>query len=185
MKTQIRRGVFETNSSSTHSICISKKAVKIDKNKTIYFKLGDYGWSNGIANAANYLYTAIMCQRERYELLDRLKSILDKHNIKYDFQEAIVHSMEYNGVKYSFLKNGGIDHSDATMPFITAVLDNEDMLMRLLFGESHVYTGCDNDDYDPEYKDVARTELYSSEAKGMVKNEYHDEENYDYFFKGN
>lgn len=185
MKTQIRNSVFETNSSSTHSICISKKPVEVDKNKFIYFRLGEYGWSNGTANAASYLYTAIMCQKERYDLLNRLKEILDKHEIKYEFQEAVIHSFESNGALYSFLENGGIDHSENTMPFINSMLNDEDMLMRLLFSESNVYTGNDNEDHDFEHKDIARAEYYSSKARGVVKNEHHDTENYDYFFKGN
>ena len=41
---QIRNGVFETNSSSTHSICIPKKtSIKRD---SIYFGIGEYGWEN-------------------------------------------------------------------------------------------------------------------------------------------
>lgn len=43
---QIRKGVFETNSSSTHSICISKEKVnaKDVAGKKVHFGLGDYGW---------------------------------------------------------------------------------------------------------------------------------------------
>lgn len=185
MKTQIRNSVFETNSSSTHSICISKKPVEVDKNKFIYFRLGEYSWSDGTANAASYLYTAIMCQKERYDLLDRLKEILDKHGIKYEFQEAIIHSFESDGISYSFLKNGGIDHSENTIPFINSVLNDEDMLIRLLFGESIVYTGNDNEDYDFEHKDVAKAEYYNFATHDRVKNKYHDDKNYNYFFKGN
>ena len=53
---QIRTSVFETNSSSTHSIAISKKPVTIGK--YIYFGIGEFGWENDCVNTADYLYTA-------------------------------------------------------------------------------------------------------------------------------
>lgn len=42
MKT-IRKGVFESNSSSTHSICISKNPVVDVRNKHVYFGSGEFG----------------------------------------------------------------------------------------------------------------------------------------------
>lgn len=58
----IRKGCFETNSSSTHSICISKlKDYKIPS--ALYFKLGEFGWESrvyfGARDLASYLYTAL------------------------------------------------------------------------------------------------------------------------------
>ena len=55
---QIRAGVFETNSSSTHSIAISKKPVVIGK--SIRFGIGEFGWENDCVDTADYLYTAIL-----------------------------------------------------------------------------------------------------------------------------
>lgn len=69
--------MFETNSSSVHSICISKKPVGDVKGKKISFYLGEYGWENSTVDTPDYLYTAIMCQNNSEELLDKLKSILD------------------------------------------------------------------------------------------------------------
>ena len=56
---QIRSNVFETNSSSTHSICIQKKPVDADYSY-IAFHAGEYGWEERIVNLGNYLYTAII-----------------------------------------------------------------------------------------------------------------------------
>lgn len=71
IKKQIRRSVFETNSSSTHSICISKKPVNINTERVIGFEIGDYGWENGCVDIKDYLYTAIMSFDDRDELLKK------------------------------------------------------------------------------------------------------------------
>ena len=42
---QIRQNTFETNSSSTHSICISKNPVVDVRNEHVYFGSGEFGWS--------------------------------------------------------------------------------------------------------------------------------------------
>ena len=65
MKRQIRSSVFETNSSSTHSIAISKAHVVAGK--YISFRIGEFGWENGCADTADYLYTAILERDDRYE----------------------------------------------------------------------------------------------------------------------
>ena len=60
---QIRRNVFETNSSSTHSLAVPQDYSTYDiKKKKINFHLGSYGrpCKPVKANPADYLYTAIM-----------------------------------------------------------------------------------------------------------------------------
>lgn len=179
---QIRSNVFETNSSSTHSICISKKEPKIGS--YVHFGLGEYGWSNREVNPADYLYTAIMCQDGHEELLDKLKGILDSYGIMYDFEKPV-----YD--EYGWLDNGYIDHGYDTYGFINAVLNNEDMLMRLLFNsESTVYTGNDNQEGQPNGCNIADEYMWvydnDDDWHGKeVPNPYHDEENFDYFYKCN
>lgn len=155
-KTVIRNGIFETNSSSVHSICISKKPVENVKGKKIAFYLGEYGWENSTVDTPDYLYTAIMCQNNSKELLDKLKSILDKYEIDYTFQPEDKASRWW-----------GIDHSGETIDFVNAVLEDEDLLLRCLFNdESVVYTGNDNCRDDCCYP-------------------HRDETKFDYFMKGN
>ena len=60
---QIRRNVFETNSSSTHSLAVPQDYSTYNiKKKKINFRLGSYGRPSKPvkANQADYLYTAIM-----------------------------------------------------------------------------------------------------------------------------
>ena len=174
---QIRRNVFETNSSSTHSICISKKPVTAD-GQFIHFYIGEYGWENDCVDTANYLYTAILCMEDSEDLLEKLKDILNYHNINYEFEEP-----EY--YEEGWLKHGYIDHSYDTREFIDAVLNNEDMLMRCLFGDSYVYTGNDNSsDYDNMCY-AAYDTIWDDDYKNRIPNPNHDETKYDYFFKGN
>ena len=181
MKRQIRNMVFETNSSSIHSIAISKKKPVIGK--SIHFGIGEFGWGNDCVNTADYLYTAILEQDDRYDFLDKLKEILDKYSIKYEFEEPMWHKSAIDDDVW--LGYGYVDHSYETRELIFALLDNEDLLMRYLFGDSSVYTGNDNQDADPSGCNIADEEYYDWGKDKMVKNPYHDPENYDYFYKGN
>ena len=44
MKTKVRKNVFETNSSSTHSICVTKNNIVDEKQNHIEFTIGEFGW---------------------------------------------------------------------------------------------------------------------------------------------
>lgn len=176
---QIRRGVFETNSSSTHSICISKAPVTVGE--YVLFGVGEYGWEDDCVDIVDYLYTAILEQSDRDELLTKLKNILDNHNIKYKFKTPKYWTSS-SGNKY--LDDCGIDHAGETRDFIDAVLSDDDMLMRCLFGDSCVYTGNDNSsDYDTMCY-AAYESIWDYNNK-KIRNPNHDPANYDYFFKGN
>lgn len=185
---QVRNGTFETNSSSTHSICISKKPVDVDGGY-IDFYLGEYGWEYASTNAANYLYTAIMSVYDAemaQDKLDIIKDILDKHGIKYTFEPPV-----YD--KSGYLENGYIDHDYETCNFINAVLNDEDLLLRCLFGDSVVYTGNDNGwdfgsrrcDAANEWRYVKEGDDWKREKVGNWGNPYYDPDHYDYFYKGN
>jgi len=184
---QIRHNVFETNSSSTHSICIPKKTdVKMD---SVYFGIGEYGWENReVLDTPSYLYTAILDGYEENVAMlkiDRIKSILDAYSIKYDFEEPKWCYSRYDGTKY--LDEGYIDHVYETHEFVEAVLNDEDMLLRYLF-DGVVYTGNDNQDCVPDGCGIYREYYYSyddDDNEEYIPNPYHDSENFDYFYKGN
>jgi len=169
----IRKNTFETNSSSTHSIVIPKNVDnKKDFTKSIHFGLGEFGWSRDVADPADYLYTAICDayldsyyttehQEKGKVYLQKIKDILEKNGITYEFEE--VKNGPYN---YFY-----VDHCSELDTFIERVCNDEDLLLRYLkYGT--VYTGNDNDDYDESYH---------------YFDAYHelDPENYDYFYKSN
>ena len=188
---QVRKGVFETNSSSTHSICISREHV--EPSDFIYFCLGNFGWDNDEVSAKDYLYTAIMTMDNWEEELDKLKSILDEYGVNYEFEEPELRYYNYgHGVEGYYLENGSIVHCCEVLPFVENVLNDEDLLMRLLFGNSFVYTGNDNCcENNPKCYAAKETiwEYYQDEnGEFHVKdlpNPNHDEEHYEYFFKCN
>lgn len=189
---QIRNGVFETNSSSTHSIVIPKKTDKTSQ--YIEFHIGEYGWENEkVCDTASYLYTAILClditKKEIDMMLGKLKAVLIENGIGFSFEKPVFDEDYYEGNYYYILKNGRIDHCGELREFVNVILDNEDMLLRYLF-DGVVYTGNDNQEDIPDGCKIASDYTYvfdgSDDYKGKyVPNPYHDEENYDYFYKGN
>lgn len=188
---QVRKGVFETNSSSTHSICISREHV--EPADFIYFCLGNFGWDNDKVSAKDYLYTAIMTMYNWEEELDKLKSILDEYGVNYEFEEPEFRYYNYgHGDEGYYLENGSIDHCCEVWPFVENVLNDEDLLIRLLFGNSFVYTGNDNCcENNPKCYAAKETicEYYQDENGELhvkyLPNPNHDEEHYEYFFKSN
>lgn len=190
---QIRQNTFETNSSSTHSICISKNPVVDVRNKHVYFGSGKFGWSTDtVTDTASYLYTAMVTAyspQEFREKLEKLKSILDRYGITYDFSpvEEIKSDFTpgYSYLEFTKDRYASVDHAAECIPFIESLLNNEDMLLRYLFGDSCIYTGNDNSN---EYGDDcyrALNTIWDDEKCEEVPNYKHDEEQYDYFFKGN
>lgn len=142
MKQQkIRQGVFETNSSSTHSICIAKD-VQVTLPKSLHFEFGEFGWECdefcNTATKASYLYTG-MFGNGREDDIANMIATLERHGIAVTKEEAI-----YKGEKWAS-KAGYVDHSDELAEFIDAVMADEQMLLRYLFSDmSYIITGNDN-----------------------------------------
>lgn len=107
MKRQIRRGVFETNSSSTHAICIAKGDYNLSKH--IDFTIGEFGWENNeygdLYSKASYLITAILSfdKDKADDYLRKLKDILENNNIEYNLPKLKEASWEYDGkIRYYY-----------------------------------------------------------------------------------
>lgn len=157
MKRQIRRNCFETNSSSTHAICITKKDVNSSLlPSSILFTYGEFGWENktysSVRSKAAYLYQAIddcYSDDEKEGLIYKLKEILEKNGITYYFDSDW---------------SGYIDHPYGTTEFVEAVLSDEDKLLRYLFGDSFIITGNDNDGVYWDEMEKHRTELVNYEV---------------------
>lgn len=146
---QIRRGVFETNSSSTHSIAIPKQHAKKYPD-VVSFRIGEFGWEWEQANPADYLYTAIFCyygcrNPKCDEKIEQLKHALELYDIHYDMEDPAVatYSWSKKDEPRYYLDNGYIDHSEDLGSFLEAVFkDNETLLDFIFFGL--VFTGNDN-----------------------------------------
>jgi len=192
---QIRIGVFETNSSSVHSICISKNK-ELEKHAEVYFGFGDYGWAESTldtcAERASYLWTAILdcygygdsiSDVEKYK--QKITEMLNSEGIQCTFAKYKIEISNYDNKKYC-ATSGFIDHGYETLGFIKAVTSDKDKLLRYLFSpESVVYTGNDNvDEFNYQTYGVADEDAYD-EHYNRIPNIYHDEEKYEYYYKGN
>lgn len=191
---QIRRNVFETNSSSTHSIAIPKKC---DAPNRISFSTGDFGWSFSEVDAINYFYTAIYetseTEMEVLEKIQKLKSILKAHDIEYHFTRPHGHTWysDYHHKEYFSLDDGHIDHGYELRDFVDELLNDEAKLLRFL-GGGLVFTGNDNSNTE-ERCFIERNEEYLDDYDWKtgetikVKNPYYmsNHEDYDWYYKGN
>ena len=140
---QIRANVFETNSSSTHTLNISKRPVD-DMPAHIDFHLGEFGWGFDDANFADYLYTAIMdldseFNEERHEKakerLNKIRNLLGKYGITYTFEKPRDNVWFYIDHSETLEREGTLDK----------ILDDEDLLTRALMRpESVIHMGNDN-----------------------------------------
>lgn len=157
MKKQIRQGVFETNSSSTHSICIAKDA-QLELPKELHFEFGQFGWEestlDSLQEKASYLYTGLIAN-ERHDDVAKMIQILKDKGIEVTAEEPEYENKSYTNsegklVEYRSADNiGYVDHSDDMTEFLNAVMEDEGKLMRFLFTPlSFIKTGNDNDESD-------------------------------------
>ena len=149
---QIRKSVFETNSSSVHAICISKNTdiYRYYVPTELHFGFGDFGWSfdkyDDIRTKASYLWTAICSLYVDLESVELIKDKI-KDWIKSSYPNTdITFSMPTRDEKWNLLEfDGYIDHADSTREFVDYVMDNPYNLFNYLFDyDSFVATGNDN-----------------------------------------
>lgn len=150
---QIRQGVFETNSSSTHSICIAK-----DNNytipKSVSFEFGEFGWEHNtldsIYKKASYVYTGFVANN-RVEDFKQLLLTLEEKGIEYMCEEPVYEKYTYKGNDgRSYISNGGyVDHSERLTELLDDLVANPQLLLNYLFSPlSFIITGNDNNDSD-------------------------------------
>lgn len=179
MKRQIRKNVFETNSSSVHAICISK--AKPDHYPShVMFNHGEWGWDfdvlDTIEERASYLYELIceFCdgdERKKSEYMNHLYDVLGKYNIDCEFDRNDFEVWEWRGEQYKSTI-GYVDHGREASEFFKSVMKSEKRLLRFLFGDSFVFTG--NDNSENYYKVVCWDKEHNL-----------NKENYDVYIKGN
>ena len=174
MKRQIRQRVFETNSSSTHSICIAKNPVLPEPPDTFEFRCGDFGWEvdkySSIREKANYLYTGLGYLEDLNQIRDYIqfiKNTLKEYGVEDvwfgDFR-ICWHSL-WDDEDISFYispNNGYIDHGEEIRDFVKDVCSDKNKLLSYLFSEkSFILTGNDNDGLDVNIKvDYEHDEYY-------------------------
>lgn len=160
---QIRKSVYETNSSSTHSICITRKGISsIELPEKIVFKHGEFGWDEKKLKTpeekASYLYQAICAfyeEKERNKVINEIYSDLAEFEVDAKFEPEI---------KTKYGVYGYIDHPYELKDWLEKILGNKKRLIRYLFSEeSFVCTGNDNDDSDIDiFVNYRHEEYYKS-----------------------
>ena len=191
---QIRNSVFETNSSSTHSIAIPRSC---DNVNYISFHIGEFGWEWAEVDPADYFYTAIYetsgSEDEVKEKIEKLKNILDERGIKYHFGKVKYHIWhgDRTNKDYMSLDYGYIDHGNELTDFVDELLDDGDKLMRFL-SMGFVFTGNDNSDTEDRCfieRDQEFLDGYDWETRQSfkIKNPYYmsDHEDYEWYYKSN
>lgn len=154
---KIRENVFETNSSSTHSICIAKNA-ELTMPKELHFDFGEFGWEcdtlRSVGEKSSYLYTGLIANKRKDDA-DKIIQLLKHKGIEVTAEEPIYENRSYTNsegklVEYTSSKNTGyVDHSNELGGFLDAIVSDEEKLLRFLFSDlSFIITGNDNDDSD-------------------------------------
>jgi len=155
---QKRQHLFETNSSSTHTIVIANNSDDDFKNglpKQLEFKPGQFGWEldrhQTVEERASYLFTAILCNSMCKEYIPIITETLKKWDIEAVFPKIIKKHYAYTKTAYEAIKDDNgfyyVDHCGLLEDFIRKVCNDEVLLMNYLFSdESFIVTGNDNDD---------------------------------------
>lgn len=143
----VRKGVFETNSSSTHAIVIAKEGTEIFDQ--IDFRIGEFGWEHEIyatpEEKASYIYT-LACNLYDRDVADEISDLLSPYGINCTFSLRPIFE-EYSGGK--MLDNGWVDHCTEGEDLANDLLSDSALLIDFLFnGESYVETGNDNEEYE-------------------------------------
>ena len=166
---KVRNGMFETNSSSTHTIIITDQ--NCDPGALVDFRIGEFGWGieklDTINDKASYLYT-LACECYGRDVYQDLYERLVKYGVDCECSRPAVFSNFGYG---QYLDNGYVDHATDGCDFVDAIFHNEKRLIRYLFSDdSFVVTGNDNVDED-EYEIMEK----------MIDVDYNHEE----YYKGN
>ena len=163
MKIQIRQGVFETNSSSVHTISITCGVNAIPD--SVRFSLGgEFGWSpevhSDVHSKASYLYLAMVENLtnsdsknfdEMLEGVNQYKEYVEEVLKAAGVKEIEWEELSLRGGSYGLYIDtpGYIDHGYELGNWLND-LRKPDLLLAFLFCEnSAVYTGNDNCDEEP------------------------------------
>ena len=169
MKLTIRKGVFETNSSSTHAVVVTRKKVQ-DFPENLTFKLGAFGWEKRWytlpEDKASYLYTCLAIYYLCYEnngnekfikAIEQINRVLNKKGINCTFEH--LDELYKKGYPVLWEYDANIDHVGELAEFIQDVSRTESKLFRFLFSpDSFILTG--NDNSEESYVDEKKVKTY-------------------------
>lgn len=151
---KIRKSVFETNSSSTHSICIAKCDEELTIPKSLHFEFGEFGWQystlQSINEKASYLYTGFISEGREDDAFLKIFEVLRSKGIEVTAEKPIYEMYIYTNhrgelVEVKLNQNGYIEDSGELNDFLNDICKDENKLMNYLFSDlSFIITGNDN-----------------------------------------
>lgn len=171
---KIRKGTWETNSSSTHALVVKKEIPK-ELPLFAYFGLGDFGWEQAkysdkdtkccyLNTALFYRYVSYMEDKSKYyEYRNKVIEILKSYGIHSEWKD--IEQIDAHDYNYY------VDHCDGLDEFIEIILDNPELLIDWLFNDESLLV-TDNDNSEMEYYEEAF-------------NKYGNKEDYWVYGKGN
>jgi hypothetical protein len=159
MTRQIRKSVFETNSSSTHSIYISNKECVLDRlpvdDGVCRIYSGEFGWEfrdyYGAASKASYCMTYIFQMAQYYDTEEKIY----KYNMEFSkhlldmLTEVIMENTKAKSVEYvkeedNYYPYGYIDHQSSGV--CGRAFENKEALKNFIFNpKSYLHTSNDNE----------------------------------------
>ena len=142
---KVRNGMFETNSSSTHTIIVTDR--KTEPGLRVDFAIGEFGREyrvlRSINEKASYLYT-LACECNCKDVYQQLYTMLSKYGVECSCSVPAEFE-KWSSEDGQYLSNGYVDHCYEGIGFVNNMLTHEHSLIKFLFSdESFVVTGNDN-----------------------------------------
>ena len=178
MKRTIRRGVFETNSSSTHSVTIREDipspALKVEDDNKVHAEFDEFGWEwehyFTAKSKLSYALTMVVeteCKRREDNTIpnffetegfkainDLIKEKCKCDGVTVDSEIKVVRHMREDG-EYTYIDHDGyIDHQSCEdYNSLQDFLDTYGVTLEQFIFDEHVIlnTGNDNDGPDVDY----------------------------------
>lgn len=154
MKINIRKSVFETNSSSMHSVAIigsnhfNKSKLGSDKDNTVYIRPGEYGWGYELLKSPteklSYVITMIRYHDENHDIEDSIyfkwlsEMVLDYTGCKLKIHKLISKYYPYGYIDHRSTNTLNSFWSDQEEEFKSNMRD-------LIFNDKYfIIIDCDN-----------------------------------------
>ena len=151
MKQTIRRGVFETNSSSVHTLVVDKKCSRVPYPKSMLMYSGEYGWEvdklDTPEEKLSYVYTSILSlpdEEERQRKLIKVSEILNSVGVEIEDFDPSNNKKDDEDEDDDYYC---IDHVYDTFGFVSRILSEPELFLQFIFGkDSYIHTDNDNND---------------------------------------
>ena len=149
---KIRNAVFETNSSSSHSISVSEvnsdelmdNVMLMDENDNVVVEPGEFGWEQEVYNdsvtKASYMLTYVKnyCGDDESKFEEMLKNVI--------MEQTGCNDVIFNESSDQYWKFGYIDHQSSSDNAYHWVFEDKETLRQFIFNKESILE-TDNDNH--------------------------------------